>query len=62
MGSLCDDVNATEVSIISWRAAVGLLEMAIAEEENEEDEKMYGNLFDQAITLILRAITKEPNA
>ncbi len=61
-GVLRDDVNATEVSIISWRAAVGLLEMAIAEEENEEDDKMYGNLFDQAITLILRAITKEPNA
>jgi len=60
-GVLREDVNPTEVSIISWRAAVGLLEMAIAEEENEEDKKMYGNLFDQAINLILRAITKEPD-
>lgn len=57
-GVIREDVNPTEVSIIGWRAAVGLLEMAIAEEENEEDEKMYGNLFEQAITLILRAITR----
>jgi AcrR family transcriptional regulator len=61
-GVIREDVNPTEVSIISWRAAVGLLEMAIVEEENEEDEKMYGNLFDLAITLILRAIIKEPHA
>lgn len=60
-GVIREDVNPTEVSIISWRAAVGLLEMAIVEEENEEDQKMYGNLFDLAINLILRAITKEPD-
>jgi len=59
-GVIRDDVNPTELSIIGWRTAVGLLEMAI--EGNEEDEKMYRNLFDQAITLILRAIKRETGA
>jgi TetR/AcrR family transcriptional regulator len=58
-GVLREDVNPTELSIICWRTAVGLLEMAMVEEDNEEDEKMYRNLFDQAITLYLRAIKRE---
>jgi len=61
-GVIREDVNPTELSIISWRTAVGLLEMAMVEDENEEDEKMYRNLFDQAITLLLRAIKREADA
>ncbi|MEW6554919.1 MAG: hypothetical protein AB1384_11605 [Actinomycetota bacterium] len=41
---------------------MGLPEMAIVEEENDEDERMYGNLFELAITLIRRAIVKEQSA
>jgi AcrR family transcriptional regulator len=58
-GVLRDDVNPTDLAIISWRTAVGLLEMVI-EDSNQEDEKMYLNLLDQAINLMLRAIKKEP--
>ncbi len=58
LGILRDDVDPTQLSIISWRTAVGLLEMAI--ESDEEDQPMWRNLFDQAITLILRAVRREP--
>jgi TetR/AcrR family transcriptional regulator len=59
-GVIREDIDPTELSIISWRTAVGLLELVI-EDGNEEDEKMYRNLLDQAITLILRAIKREPD-
>jgi hypothetical protein len=49
-----------EPSIIFWRKAVGLLEMAI--EGNEEEEKKYRDLFEQAITLLLRAVKLEADA
>jgi AcrR family transcriptional regulator len=58
-GVLQEDVNPTELSIICWRSAVGLLEMAMVEDDNEEDEKMYRNLLDQAITLLIRAVKRE---
>lgn len=60
LGVLRDDVDPTQLSIISWRTAVGLLEMAI--ESDEEDLPMWRNLFDLAITLVLRAVRREPAA
>lgn len=57
-GLLQKDVNPTELSIICWRTATGLLEMAMVEDENEEDEKMYRDLLDQAINLYLKAVRK----
>ncbi len=59
-GILREDVDPTELSMISWRMSVGLLEMAI--ESDEEGLKMWRRLFDQAITLILRAVRREPEA
>ncbi len=55
-GVLREDVDPTELGIISWRMAVGLLEMAI--ESDDEFLPMWRNLFEKGITLILRAVKR----
>jgi AcrR family transcriptional regulator len=61
-GVFRDDIDPMAVSILGWRNATGILDLAVLEEEADSTAGTYGQLFELAFDFLLRGMKKEQPA
>lgn len=57
-GRFRDDIDPMALSILSWRNATGILDLAVLDEEADSTSGTYGRLFELAFDLLLRGMMK----
>jgi TetR/AcrR family transcriptional regulator len=57
-GSFRDDIDPMAASILGWRSATGILDLAVLDEEAHSTTGTYGQLFELAFDFLLRGMSK----
>ncbi|MBN2027112.1 MAG: TetR/AcrR family transcriptional regulator [Actinobacteria bacterium] len=57
-GEFREDTNASDIALITWRMATGILDLAVMEDEADGGAENYRELFETAIETLLRGVRK----
>jgi AcrR family transcriptional regulator len=58
-GLFRDDIDVIAASILGWRSATGILDLAVLDEEADSRAGTYGQLFDLAFDFLMRGMKKD---
>jgi TetR/AcrR family transcriptional regulator len=58
-GAFRDEVDPVALSIVAWRNATGILDLAVLDEEADSHVGTYGQLFEMAFDFLMRGMKKQ---